>query len=142
MDAWFAAGTGTLTVTNGPPGFSSWITGSFTNGTVPADKRGPGDDPDNDGVINLIEYAVANQDPTVSNATAGSFTAKTLSFTKRPGTFGLTYAIQDSTDLGVTDPWAEVPAGPSYTNDATTISYTFIPGSPPRYFLRLQIVSN
>jgi autotransporter-associated beta strand protein len=142
MDAWFAAGTGTLTVTSGPPGFSSWITGSFANGTVPADKRGPGDDPDNDGVINLIEYAVANQDPTVSNATAGSFTANALSFTKRPGTFGLTYAIQDSTDLGVTDPWAEVPAGPSYTNDATTISYTFTPGSPSRYFLRLQIVSN
>ncbi len=52
-----------------------------------------------------------------------------LGFTKRPGTSGLTYAIQESTDLGVTYPWAEVPPGPSYTNDATTISCTLTPAS-------------
>ena len=67
---------------------------------------------------------------------------RSLSFTKRPGTSGLTYAIQESTDLGVTYPWAEVPPGPSYTNDATTISCTLTPGIPAKNFLRLKVTSN
>ena len=122
--------------------FSSWITGTFTGGaSVPANQRGPNDDPDHDGICNLLEYALANQDPTVANPAVGTFNGNALSFTKRPGTSGLTYAIQDSTDLGATDPWAEV-SGASYVNNATTISFTFTPGTPAKYFLRLQVLSN
>ena len=106
-------GNGTLTV--GDPGFSSWITGTFANGQVPANQRGPNDDFDNDGIRNLVEYAIAGQDPTVPNATVGTFTGNSLSFTKRAGTSGLTYAIQESTDLGVTDAWAEVTGVPPST---------------------------
>ena len=131
-------GTGTLTVISGP-GFSTWITGTFANGTVPAGKQGPNDDPDHDGIPNLIEYAVAGQDPTVSSTSVGTFSGNTLSFTKRAGTSGLTYAIVQSSDLGVTDPWTEVPAGPSYINNTTTISYTLTPGSPVKNFIRLQV---
>jgi hypothetical protein len=123
-------------------GFSVWITGSFANGSVPVDKRGPNDDFDNDGISNLVEYAVAGQDPTVGNAAVGTFNGTTLSFAKRTGTNGLIYAIQESTDLGLTIPWTEVPAGPSYTNDPSTISYTLTPGSPVRNFIRLQVLSN
>jgi fibronectin-binding autotransporter adhesin len=117
--------------------FSTWIAGTFTGGaTVPTNKRGPTDDADNDGISNLVEYAVSGHDPTVPNTAVG-----TLTFTKRPGTSGLTYAIQDSTDLGVTDQWAEVTGG-SYVNNATTISYTFTPGSQSSNFLRLRVQSN
>jgi hypothetical protein len=121
-------------------GFSSWITGTFANGTVT--NQGPTADPDNDGISNLVEYAIAGQDPTVSNSTIGSFNGTILSFTKRADAIGLTYAIQDSTDLGITDVWAQVPAGPSYINSATTISYTLTPGSQAKNFLRLQVLSD
>ena len=133
-------GSGTLTV--GPPsgGFSSWITQAFVNGPVPALQQGPNDDPDNDGISNLVEYAIAGEDPTVSKANIGSFNGTLLSFSKRLDASGLTYAIQDSTDLGIADNWAEVG---SYTeNTASTISYTLTPGAPARNFLRLQVLSN
>ena len=133
-------GSGTLTV--GPPsgGFSSWITQAFVNGPVPALQQGPNDDPDNDGISNLVEYAIAGEDPTVSKANIGSFNGTLLSFSKRLDASGLTYAIQDSTDLGIADNWAEVG---SYTeNTASTISYTLTPGAPARKFLRLQVLSN
>ena len=133
-------GSGYLTAT--PAGFSSWITGTFTNGLVPVNQRGSNDDPDNDGIRNLVEYAIAGQDPTVANATVGTFTGTTLSFTKRPGTSGLTYAIQKSTDLGLTDVWAEFPPGGSYINDATTISYSSTPPTPVKNFLRLRVLAD
>jgi autotransporter-associated beta strand protein len=135
-------GDGTLTVGSAtPPGYSSWITGTFANGTVPGGQQGPNDDFDKDGISNLVEYAIAGQDPTVGNPTIGTFSAGTLSFTKREGTSGLTYAIQKSTDLGITDAWTEVTGG-SYVNDASTISFTLTPGTPAKNFLRLQVLSN
>ena len=130
-------GGGTLTVTSGPGGFASWITGTFANGTVPSGKQGPDDDPDNDGIPNLLEYAIAGQDPTVPNPTIGSFDGTLLSFSKRAGTSGLIYAIEESTDLGIGDDWDEVG---SYTqNDSSTISHTLTPGTPARNFLRLRV---
>jgi autotransporter-associated beta strand protein len=134
------SGSGTLNVGPPPAGFSSWITGTFANGTVT--NQGPNDDDDNDGIPNLVEYAIAGQDPTVPNPTIGSFDGETLSFSKRGDATGLTYAIEESTDLGIGDDWAEVTHNPPnnpYINDATTISYTLTPGTPPENFLRLQV---
>jgi autotransporter-associated beta strand protein len=123
-----------------PDGFASWITGTFTNGQVPLDKRGANDDPDNDGISNLVEYAIAGQDPTVGNPVISTFSGGTLSFTKAAGTNGLTYAIQESTDLTT---WTEVTGG-SYVNNeiSSTISFTLTPGTPAKQFLRLQVLSN
>jgi autotransporter-associated beta strand protein len=120
--------------------FSSWITGHFANGAIPIDKRAPHDDFDKDGVSNLVEFAIDGQDPTVANPSIGSFTGSALSFTKRPGTSGLAYAIQESTDLGENDPWAEV-SGAAYINDSTAISFT-LPGGLEKIFLRLRVISN
>jgi autotransporter-associated beta strand protein len=120
--------------------FSSWIAGNFANGSIPIDKRGPRDDYDNDGVSNLVEYAIDGQDPTLPGASIGGFTGNTLSFTKRAGTSGLTYAIQQSSDLGAADPWTEV-MGASYVNDTATVSYSLPAGGPARIFLRLQVLS-
>jgi autotransporter-associated beta strand protein len=133
------SGSGILRV-EAPGGFSSWITGTFANGTVI--NQGPNDDDDNDGIPNLVEYAIAGEDPTVPNPNIGSFDGETLSFSKRAGTSGLTYAIEESTDLGIGDDWAEVTHNPPnnpYINDATTISYTVTPGTPTENFLRLQV---
>ena len=120
--------------------FSSWITRVFANGSVPIDKRNPQDDFDKDGLSNLVEFAVSGQDPTVANPSIGSFTGNSLSFTKRAGTSGLTYAIQQSTDLGTIDPWTEVTGG-SYVNDSATVSYSLPVAGPARVFLRLQVLS-
>lgn len=119
-------------------GFTYWSTGTFANGVLPIDKRGLSDDFDNDGISNLLEFALAGQDPTAPNSTIGTFDGTTLTFTKRPGISGLTYAIQHSTDLGT---WTEV-TGATYINNATTISFTPPPGLPAKYFLRLRVLSN
>lgn len=131
-------GSGTLTVTGS--GFGTWIAGTFANGnTVPGDKQGPNDDPDNDGIDNLTEYAVANLDPTVGNGSVGTFTGLTLSFAKRQPLAGdISYSIEESTDLGISDAWA--PVAPP-VNDDTTISYT-LPSGPAKEFLRLKVVQN
>lgn len=99
----------------------------------------PGDDPDNDGISNLVEYAI--EGPTVSHPNIGSFAANTLSFAKRlPFATDLNYAIEVSTELGAT-PCVEAPGGPSYVNDSTTTSYIF-PGTNPRDFMRLRVTGN
>jgi autotransporter-associated beta strand protein len=137
------SGGGTLEVGVASSGFSAWITQPFENGTVT--NQGPNDDDDNDGISNLVEYAIAGQDPTVPNASIGSFNGTLLSFSKRLDATGLTYAIQESTDLGVPDDWDEVTHNPPtnpYVNDASIISYTLTPGTPPKNFLRLQVISN
>jgi fibronectin type 3 domain-containing protein len=114
--------------------FTSWVDGSFTNGTL-SDKTAGGDD-DNDGISNLIEFAIEGEDPTVSNTSVGTFTGLTLSFNKRqtPVISGITYTIEQSTDLGVADAWEAVAA----TEDASSISFT-LPGGIPKDFMRLQV---
>jgi fibronectin-binding autotransporter adhesin len=132
---------GRLTASETGGGFSAWISGTFANGTIPLGQQGPNDDYDNDGISNLVEYAIAGQDPTVPNTSVGSFVNNVLSFTKREGASGINYAIEESTDLGIADDWTEVTGG-SYVNDATTISYTLTPGSPAKNFTRLKVTAN
>ena len=83
----------------------------------------------------LLDGADDGEDPTVP-IPLNAFNASALSFTKRGGTSGLTYAILESTDLGNADDWTEVSGG-LYVNDPTTISYTLTPGTPPNNFIRL-----
>jgi hypothetical protein len=116
--------------------FTSWVDSTFANGTL-TDKTATGDD-DNDGISNLIEFAVEGQDPTVSNSTVGTYSGLTVTFLKRqedPAVGGITYAIEQSTDLGVTDTWAEVTAK---TDTLTEISYE-MPGTEAKDFVRLKV---
>ena len=136
IDATRFSGTGVI---NLGAGFAGWIAGSFANGSVPAGQQGAYDDPDGDGLDNLIEYAIAGLDPTLAEGPAGTLAGTTLTFAKRqPLAADITYAIEESTDLGLTDPWAEVT--PTSNND-TTISYT-LPGGPPKDFIRLKVTQN
>jgi hypothetical protein len=68
--------------------FASWI-GGFKVGS----QNGTGDDPDYDGIPNLIEYALQGGDPTQGGA--GIF--PTVSLTKEGGDRYLTLTIQKST---------------------------------------------
>lgn len=120
--------------------FESWICGSFSGGFIPAERQGPNDDFDDDGVPNLLEYALAGQDPTLANPRVGSFDGVSLSFSKRPDAGGISYAVEMSTDLDQTDPWDEV-SGDSYVNDSDTISFV-LPTGQPRIFLRLRVTAN
>ena len=115
--------------------FADWIAGNFTNGVVASGQRQLLDDPDRDGISNLLEYAIAGQDPTVPAPLPG-LTGNTLSFSKRSGAVSLTYAILESTDLG--SGWTEVSGAP-YVNDLHVISYTEAPGTRARNFFRLRI---
>lgn len=78
-----------------------------------------------------------DQDPTVPNPSAGTFTNGLFSFSKRADATGVSYIIQESTTLSA---WEEVG---SYTeNNASTISHTLTPPTPPKNFLRLKVTEN
>ena len=65
LNTWtFTEATGVLKL-NGPAGYSSWITGFG----LPAIDQDPTDDPDYDGISNLMEYALFNGQPAVPATT-------------------------------------------------------------------------
>ena len=122
--------TGILELTSASGNFASWALANSVTG-------GADGDSDNDGISNLVEYAL-DLDPAGSDGSAGTFNGSLLSFTKRAEAVtngDVTYAIQESDDLGVLDPWTAVTPA---VNDATTISYT-LPGGGPRKFARLLV---
>ncbi|MBN8458355.1 MAG: autotransporter-associated beta strand repeat-containing protein [Verrucomicrobia bacterium] len=124
--------TGTLTLAAGA-NFASWASANGVTG-------GPNGDSDLDGIPNLVEYAL-NLNPAASDGSAGTFGGNVLSFTKRAeaATNGdVTYSIQESDDLGITDAWTT--ATPT-TDTATTISYT-LPVGGTKKFARLVITQN
>jgi hypothetical protein len=130
----FSETNGVLSLANsgsGDTGFTSWIK-DF--GLAPADQD-PGDDPDHDGLNNLLEYALDGLDPSKADKTPGTMVGNTLSYTKRAIATDVTYAIESSTDLGGTDDWT--PVVPT-VNNPTTISYTF-PHVVARDFARLKV---
>jgi fibronectin type 3 domain-containing protein len=119
--------------------FTSWVDSIFADGTL-SDKTAAGDD-DNDGISNLIEFAIEGQDPTVSNSTVGTYSGLVVTFSKRqedPAVGGITYVIEQSTDLGVTDTWAAVTPT---VDDVNSISYT-LPGDEAKDFVRLKVTQD
>jgi len=98
-------------------------------------------DPDADGIVNLLEYALGLSPTTPSNAglPAAQVSAGTLSFTyKRAVATGLTYAVQTTTDL--TNPASWTPTGVTQgTPDVNgNVTATTPVGTGPR-FLRLSV---
>ncbi len=133
-------GTGTLTVTSGPvESFSSWITRSFANGTVSAGEDGPADDPDNDGLDNLVEYGLG-KDPTVSSQPPGNVSGNLVTYTKGADAIAngdVSWVIETSETLAPGSWITQVTQAPQ---DATaTISLIFNPAGPVRNFARLKV---
>jgi uncharacterized repeat protein (TIGR02543 family) len=91
---------------------------------------GPNGDDNNNGIPNLIEYALAD------GQARGTLRGTTLSFTKRGAPWGsdITYSIETSADLGISDPWQAVKPN---VNDDSTISYTL--PNPGDNFARLRV---
>ncbi len=98
---------------------------------------GAGGDHDNDGVANLIEYAL------VDGGERGVLSGTTITFTKRGAPYGndLTYIIEVSGTLQPGSWSAVVTHGPAQL--ATPISYDLAPGpGNPKKFARLKVVQN
>jgi autotransporter-associated beta strand protein len=120
-------GDGILQVGGATDNYESWASSQ-----VPPVVEGPNGDDDKDGVKNLVEYALVN------GGERGVLSGNTITFTKRGGVYGgdLTYDIESSIDLVG---WG-VLAKPPVVEDASSISYTFTPGSPMKNFARLKVV--
>ncbi|MEK7953576.1 beta strand repeat-containing protein [Luteolibacter soli] len=124
--------TGTLNVAQ--PGFGGWISGF---GLAVADQD-PTDDPDHDGISNLVEYAVDGLNPAAANGSVGSMSGLTVTFAKRAlavSNGDVSYAIEESSDVGGADAWSVI--APT-VNSGSAISYTF-PGPLVRDFVRLRV---
>ena len=111
-----------LTVTDN---YLSWATANSVTGGVNGDS-------DNDGVKNLVEYAL------VDGGERGVLSGNTITFTKRGAPYGsdLTYDIESSTDLVG---WGTL-AKPPVVETGSSISYTFTPSTPVKNFARLRVV--
>lgn len=117
-------------VSNPGANFASW---ALDNSVV----GGAGGDSDNDGISNLLEYAL-NLNLTGSDGSPGTVVGRTTTFTKRAIAVtnnDITYAIEESDDLGIGDPWMVVTPT---TNTASEISYT-LPLGVTKKFARLKI---
>jgi autotransporter-associated beta strand protein len=139
--AYFRFG-GSLVVSTGPPpisGFSGWITRTFTDqATTPSGKQGYSEDPDGDGISNLLEYAIADLDPTVPNGAVGFMNGMTLTFNKRqPLATDISYVIETTSD--VLAPWTTQVTHTAPYNTDPIIAYT-LPANKDRFFARLKII--
>jgi fibronectin-binding autotransporter adhesin len=136
-------GTGTLTVASGPvASFSTWIGGTFANGSVSAGKQGPTDDPDHDGLNNLVEYGLG-KDPTVSSQPAGVLSGNVITYTKGADAIAngdVSWVIETSETLAPGSWTPQVTHAPR--DAAATISFTLTPGGPARNFVRLKVMQN
>ncbi len=111
----------------GPTGgnYQSWATANGVTGGVNGDS-------DNDGVSNLVEYAL------VDGGERGVFVGNDITFTKRGAPIGsdITYGIETSETLA-SGSWTNAVIG--VTQNGTLISYTFSPSAPVKKFARLKV---
>ncbi len=125
------SGSGTFVVASGPvAGFATWASANGATGQT------PGDDHDNDGVSNGIEFFVG--------ATGTGFTAlpsvvvnagvQTVTWPKSAGFTG-SYQVQVSSDLSS---WTAAPGG-TVTDNGTTVVFTFPSPGPDIRFIRLVV---
>lgn len=112
----------------------SYATWATSNGFDPDHPEAVG----NDGLTNLMIYAL-NLNTDGTNGSPGTLTGNLLSFSKRAEAVtngDVAYLIEESDDLGLTDPWTEVLTYD--TNDNSTISYLLPTGKPASY-ARLRV---
>ncbi|MCX6872446.1 MAG: hypothetical protein NTW21_01355 [Verrucomicrobia bacterium] len=103
-----------------------YATWAIANG-IPGEP--PTGDFDNDGLTNLMEYALG-KDPKLSSQPAGELSGKVITFTKGAEAIAngdVSWVIEQSLDLGLIDPWTDVVTQAAGNPDAT-ISYTLPDG--------------
>lgn len=125
---------GDLKIVSLPSSASNYSSWASTNGVT----GGVIGDSDNDGFPNSIEYALATN-LNGPDGSLGTFTGGLMSFTKRPEAVAngdVTYQIEESDDLNISDPWAVVTPTSNTNSIITYLLQT--PGSPKK-FARLRI---
>ena len=131
-----------------PPasGFAGWI-GALPS-PPPANLRGPTQDPDGDGLPNLLEYALGGSPVSAASAprpivqldTSGGASGRTLSLRyKRAISSGLNYVVTRSADL-VSANWIPL-TSPELFDGPSGLHYRSyeLPPDSPRVFLRLEV---
>lgn len=123
----------------GAPAMGNPLENFLANAGVPAGQRGAQDDPDNDGIPNLIEFGLGLE-PNTSDASAlpdGVKDGSNLTITYRRAQPGLTYLVETSPTLtGGTWTSVGVDQGTPDGNGVTTAS---IPLGPNAGFLRISV---
>lgn len=120
--------SGFLTATSSGSDYATWASTQ-----VPPVSGGPNGDSDNDGVKNLVEYAL------VDGGERGVLSGNTITFTKRGAPWGtdITYDVETSLTLE-TGSWI-TEAKPPVIESAGSISFPFTPGTPAKKFARLKV---
>jgi hypothetical protein len=121
--------SGFLTAVPAGSGFATWASSQ-----LPPITGGPNGDDDNDGVPNLVEYALTD------GGERGALSGTTLTFTKRGAPYGsdLTYIIETSETL--TGTWTPVVTqGPEQLGSPISYDLAPAPGTPKK-FARLKVV--
>ncbi len=127
-----------------PASYDTWLAASPT--PVPADQQGPTADPDADGLVNLLEYALAG-DP-MSAASAPSPFLQVSGLNPQPSFLSLTYTrhrpdlnyhVEASSTLAP-DSWTPLATNSGPLGEETTVTDP-VPLTPesPRRFLRLRV---
>jgi autotransporter-associated beta strand protein len=132
LDFHYNGGNQIALVGSGPiPGYESWAAANNITG-------GPNGDSDNDGIRNLMEYAL-NTNLNGSDGSMGSIAGGVLAFSKRPEAVAngdLTYVIETSTTLAPGSWNPVVTHAPG--NTSSTITYA-LPTGQGRIFARLVV---
>ncbi len=140
--------------------YTSWINGTFANTGILTGKKGPTDDPDGDGLSNVVEN-VLGADPTIFSAglTQISSTGSVLKFRHdQSNTIAsdVTKTYQWSTNLAEWKATNETNTGgttatiaesifinnPAPINDVIEVTVTVTGGPATKVFARLRIVQN
>ena len=134
----FVQSTGVLSVTPGGADYSTWA--SAFSAPALSDTLSTAD-PDNDGLINAVEYALG-LDPRYFSASPGVVTNSGMTITYTKGAEAkangdVTYGIETSTTLALGS-WT-LGTAPEVTQTADTISITF-PVGPVKNFARLMVI--
>jgi hypothetical protein len=119
------------------PSFQSWTEEKVSAGLIAADKAGDQDDPDADGVPNLVEYALGGLPESSASAPQPAFSLVSdrlkLEFIRSRA--DLTYVVEGSSDVGE---WRVLAMNPGNVGESVSVSDTGADGATCR-FLRLGV---
>lgn len=121
MNAYFASGTGTLTVTDSPAAYAMWVTAN-----APVTGNDPADDEDGDGVANVIEFVLSGSSSTndaakLPKATQSNGTV-VFSFTRDQVSIDGSTIVEIEVSPDLTDWTTSYPVPAAATNNPSGVS--------------------